>query len=371
MTTSRLKAVVASAMKHRRVALDMESNGFHRYPERVCLVQLAFSDSAYLIDPLSVEDMTPLGGLLNAPSIEKIFHAADYDIRSIDRDWGFRIRPLFDTGIAAAFVGYSRLGLAAVLKECLDVEIPKSKKLQRADWTNRPLSSELLGYAAEDVRHLDRLTTMLIKRLDDLGRTEWVREECERLANVRYSPPDTEMAFLSVKGSRALDGRGLALLKSLHIFREQEALRRDMPPFKIFSNATMLTLAASPNSDLAQMKGFGRYRYGKAASGVRRALRDGRRAPLVERPRSNVPRRSRVTAKEREVARVKLRALKQWRQGHAERLCIAPGIIWPAVSLERLSLYPGEFDNEIHATAIRHWQRHEFADSLSSFVKGI
>lgn len=368
-TTSRLNAVVASALKRPRVSLDIESNGFYRYPERVCLVQLAFADTPYLIDPLSVEDMTPLGDLLDDPSVKKIFHAADYDIRSLDRDWGFRVHPLFDTGIAAAFAGYKQLGLAAVLKECLDVEILKSKKLQRADWTVRPLSSELLEYAAEDVRHLDRLAKLLCQKLNRLGRMEWVREECENLANVRYTPPDTDIGFLSVKGSRALDARGLAVLKSLHGFREREALRRDKPPFKIFSDAVMLTLAVSPHSDLARVKGIGRYRYGRTASGMRKALREGLRAPPVERPRSSTPSRLSITRKQRQAARNRLRLLKRWRLGHAESLRIAPGIVWPAASLERLSLHPCEFDNEIQAATIRSWQRHQFADSLFSFIK--
>ena len=117
-----------------------------------------------------------------------IFHSADYDIRSMDRDWGFRVRGLFDTSIAAAFAGSERLGLAAVLKEYLDVEVNKDKKLQRADWSLRPLPEEMLRYAAEDVLHLARLKATLDGKLARLGRTAWVREEVERLARVRIRP---------------------------------------------------------------------------------------------------------------------------------------------------------------------------------------
>ena len=124
---ARLRSVVDSALNHRRVALDLESNGFHRYPERICLVQLAVSDRIYLVDTLAVDGLEPLGELLAASSVEKIFHAADYDIRSLDRDWSFSVSPLFDTSIAAALVGSSRLGLDTLLKEFLDVEISKSK----------------------------------------------------------------------------------------------------------------------------------------------------------------------------------------------------------------------------------------------------
>ena len=205
-TALQLEAVVASALSESRVALDIESNGFYRYPERICLVQLAVGDDIFLIDPLAVEDIALVGELMASSSVEKMFHAASHDIRSLDRDWQFRVTPLFDTSIAAAFVGHRSLGLASLLKECLGVDIPKSKRLQRADWTLRPISTDLQEYAASDVRHLHRLASILLEQLDELGRTDWVREECERLANVKYVPPDVEVAFLNVKGSRDLDG---------------------------------------------------------------------------------------------------------------------------------------------------------------------
>ena len=260
-------------MRQPRVAVDLESNGFYRYPERVCLVQLAIQDEVHIIDPLSVEDPAPLGRLLSDPSVGKIFHSADYDIRSLDRDWGFHVRGLFDTSIAAAFVGSEKLGLAAVLKEYLNVEVDKDKKLQRADWSRRPLTDQMLGYAAQDVLHLGRLRATLDARLAKLGRAAWVREETDRLARVRHTPQDTEWGFLSVKGTRNLDGRGLAVLQSLHAFRENEALKLDRPPFKVFSDSVIADLAADPHCDIARVKGIGRYGRGAAAAGVRRAIK--------------------------------------------------------------------------------------------------
>ena len=367
----RLEAVVESAARHARVAVDLESNGFHRYPERVCLVQIAAGDAAYFVDPLSLDDVSPLGRLLGDASVEKVFHSADYDVRSLDRDWGFRVRGLFDTSIAAAFTGSERLGLGAVLKEHLDVDIPKSKKLQRADWTLRPLSDEMLRYAAEDVLHLARLRDVLHGKLDRLGRAGWVEEETERLAAVRHSPPDPEWAFLSVKGSRDLDGRGLAVLRSLHDFRENEAVRRDRPPFKVFSDAVMAALAAEPSSDLTRVKGIGPYGRSPRSSGVRRAIRQGLAAPKVERPRPPRSGRPRPSKEDREAAPKRLRALKQWRLEHAGRLKLDPGLLWPAASLERLSLRPREFDAELHSAEVRRWQRGEFGQSLRALVEGL
>jgi ribonuclease D len=368
-TAPRLEAVVESASRHARVAVDLESNGFHRYPERVCLVQLAAGDAVYFIDPLSIEDVSPLGRLLADASVEKVFHSADYDIRSLGRDWGFRVRGLFDTSIAAAFTGSERLGLGAVLKEHVNVDIPKSKKLQRADWTIRPLSDEMLRYAAEDVLHLARLRTVLHRKLDKLGRAAWVEEETERLAAVRHSAPDVEWGFLSTKGSRDLDDRGLAVLRALHGFREKEARRRDRPPFKIISDAVIVALASEPSSDLARVKGIGPYGRARNSSGLRRAIREGLAAAPVKRPRPQRSGKSRLSRQEREAAPKRLRLLKQWRLEHASRLKLDPGMLWPAASLERLSLRPGELDDELQSAEVRRWQRQELGQSLREFAE--
>lgn len=359
---------MASALRESCVALDIESNGFHRYPERVCLVQLATGGDTFLIDPLAFENIAPLGELMASSSVEKLFHAASHDIRSLDRDWQFQVTPLFDTSIAAAFVGHRSLGLAALLKECLGVDIPKSKRLQRADWTNRPISAELQEYAAADVCHLHRLASILRERLDELGRTEWVREECERLASVKYVPPDVDAAFLTVKGSRDLDGRALAVLRSLHAFRERESRNRDRPPFKIFSDAAMITLAANQDCDLSEVKGLGTYAYGRRASGVRKAIRHGLNAEPVRRPRNKREDRPRLGAAERKAARERLRLLKQWRLDLALTLNLDPGLLWPARSLERISADPCRVESELHDSSVRRWQRREFSASLSEFV---
>ena len=365
---ARLETVVDTASRQTRVAVDLESNGFHRYPERVCLVQIAVGDEAYFVDPLSVEDVSPLGRLLADASVEKVFHSADYDVRSLSRDWGFRVHGLFDTSIAAAFTGSERLGLAAVLKEHLDVDIPKSKKLQRADWTLRPLSNEMLRYAAADVLHLARLREVLHGKLRKLGRTGWVEEETERLAAVRHSEPDPEWGFLSIKGSRDLDGRGLAVLRSLHDFRESEARRRDRPPFKVLSDAVLVALAAEPGSDLMRVKGIGPYAYRRNSSGLRSAIREGLGSAPVKRPRPLPSGRPRLSRADREAAAKRLRLLKQWRLEHAGRLKLDPGLLWPAPSLERLSVEPGDFDGEAKSDEVRQWQRRELGQSLRALA---
>ena len=157
--------------------------------------------------------MTPLGGVLSDERVEVVLHSGDHDIRSLDRDWSFRVTSLFDTSIAAAFTGMDRLGLATVLESSLEISITKDKKLQRSDWTIRPLKPKSLRYAADDVRHLLELADTLKNRLIHLGRLDWVIEESERIASIRYQPPDPETAVFRVKGARHLNPRGLAILK--------------------------------------------------------------------------------------------------------------------------------------------------------------
>ncbi|MDA1348168.1 MAG: HRDC domain-containing protein, partial [Chloroflexi bacterium] len=342
--------------------------GFHRSPERICLIQLATPDSVYLIDPLEIDDPSPLGELLADASVEKVLHSADYDVRSLDRDWGFRIRNLFDTSIAAAFVGSTMLGLGAVLQEFLKVEVNKSKKLQRADWTLRPLRPDAQHYAAGDVLHLERVRDLLVARLSALSRLEWVAEECERLADVRYRPPDYEWGFASVKGSRTLDGRGLAVLRSLHQFRENEAVKRDRPPFKVLPDAALLTLAASPDADLPRVKGLGRFGHPPASNGLEAAIRDGLRDGPISRPRSTGA-GPRLSPTERAKAQDRLQRLKGWRTGLGRRLGLDPALLWPAVSLTRIASSRDGLDAEFTSAEVRSWQRREFGDSLRSFVE--
>ena len=353
------------------VAVDLESNGFHRYPEHICLVQLAIGESVYIVDPLAIDDMSPLGRLMADDKVEKVMHSADYDIRSLDRDWGFHTAALFDTSIAAAFLGSARLGLAAVLEEWLGVEVTKTKSIQRSDWTRRPLSGESLEYAADDVRHLAALRNKLGVELAKLSRLEWVNEECERLGRVRSQPHDPEWAFLSIKGRSALDARGLGVLRSLHRFREREALRRNTPPFKIISNGKLVELAASPERDLAAVGGLGRFGRGAEMSRLRAAIHEGLKEGPVRLPKRGKPVSPRLGPGERDIAATRFQKLKDWRADRGAALGIDPPLVWSAVSLERLSRLPQSLDEEIAGPDVRAWQAGEFETSLRKLTASL
>ncbi len=352
--------------RERRIGFDLESNGFFRYPECICLIQFFASRRIYLIDPLAIEDMSPLGEVLANPGVETVLHSGDHDIRSLDRDWGFHVGNLFDTSIAAAFVGSERLGLASTLQDFLDVTIPKEKSIQRSDWSIRPLSDTALAYAAGDVRHLFDLQDRLVERLQELGRMQWVREECDRLAAIRFNPPDPEMAVFAVKGSRDLDGRGLAILKALMEYRERHALRLGRPHFRVIPDAALVSLSADPNADLREVRGLGMFSRGRLASGIRDAIKKGMAAQPLQRPR--LPRGRRLSRPERAKVSSRLDKLRAWRTEHAKQLSLAVGLLWPMASLQRIASAPDDLESELEAPAIRRWQRKEFEESLRELV---
>ena len=364
---SHLPEVIERLSRETRVAVDIESNGFFRYHERVCLVQLATTRSAYLVDPLAIGNVRPLGDLLSNRSVEKVFHSADYDLRSLDRDWGFRVNNLFDTSIAAAFVGSARLGLQSVLKEYAGVESKKPLRLQRSDWSIRPLSPEARTYAADDVLHLLEARDVLLARLKKLSRLEWAMEEFSRLERVKHSVPDRALAFLSIKGSRDLDGRGLAVLSSLYRFREQEARRLDRPPFKVISNSALIQLSSQPEIDLLLAKGLGRFGHPPADRLLKAAIDEGLRSlPLtLQKPKLT---QEELNLEELKKIEARLHSLRAWRRQLGKDLQLDPGLLWPAIGLKRLSKNPQDLDSEFASSEIRDWQQREFGTGLNEVL---
>ncbi len=358
-----LAAAVEAMHKEPAIALDTESNSFFHYPEQLCLVQIATSRAVVIVDPLAFSEVLSLKGVLANPGIQKIIHAADYDVRSLDRAWGFRVANIYDTSLAARFAGVTQFGLAALAEELIGVKLNKEKRLQRSDWSRRPLSREAQEYAAADVRYLVALRDELDKRLRLSGRTEWVAEEFMRLETIHYEPPDPESAFLAVKGSRDLSPRGLAVLRALFTFRDREALRQGKPPFYVLGDATLLYLAANPEANLAHVPGLGSAGLQRFGHLLQQAIKEGRSAPPFHRPRP-AQRRGRPT--EEQIAR--LRMLKAWRSALGKQMCMDPSLLWPMASLERLAGQTSTLDAEFAAPEVRAWQRQEFGASLRTLL---
>lgn len=349
-------------------SVDTESNSMHAYRGRICLIQLAWGNSVCLLDPLAVTDLSSLGSLLGDKAITKLMHGADYDLRCFSREYGFEVKGLFDTEICARFCGMVAPNLAATLLTYLRVEIPKSRRLQRSNWALRPLTGEAREYAASDVRHLAPLAGELRRRLGKLGRADWVQEEFARMerSGAQASEP-AGPSFLRVKGSDRLDPQQLAVLKALFEFRESEAERADLPPYRVMGNDTLLHLARDPRSPLDEAPGMPPQLLRRSGNRIKSEIQRALRGPGVERPAR--PLRNLPPSKS---AQRRLQALKVWRSEKGATLGLDPSLLWPAASLDRLARDPSGWAEEGEAVEnpdVRAWQRREFARELKEVVE--
>ena len=235
-----------------RVALDLEANSMFAYREQACLIQITIPAQDFIIDPLAPLDLSGLGRLLANPSVEKVFHAAEYDIILLKRGYGWQVNNLFDTMWAARILGYKKYGLANLLNQFYQVKL--NKRYQKSNWCKRPLSSEQITYAQYDTHYLLKLRDDLETELEDKGCDEEAEETFTQ--QTRVEPPDTEFnpdSFWSMSGVYDLKPRQRAVLKALNIYRDQEAQRRNQPLFKIFGERTLLELAEQMPQHLDQL----------------------------------------------------------------------------------------------------------------------
>lgn len=351
-----LRDAVTSISSATRLGVDTEADSRHHYPEKTCLIQVVANDRVFIIDPLADIDVGAFREMFEWSEVEKIFHGADFDLRGLNRDWGFELKGVYDTNTGARFAGLERFGYAALIEDLLGPIIAKDQRLQRSDWSKRPLTEAALEYAAADVIYLGEVRDAIDERVAKLGRSAWVTEELERLEQIRYTPPDPDSAYLSVRGSHKLDGRGLSVLKALWELREAEARRLDRPTAFVISAETLIAIATEPEVDLAEVKGLGQQTRRRLGSSIARAVKAGLTADPLKRAPGRTPFRPRPSAQEAE----RLTKLKEWRIAEGEKLSMDPSLLWPMRSLERLAREPEKFDEELESSEIRRWQRGEF-----------
>ncbi len=354
-TPAALAEVIAAARAEPLVAADTEAASFHRYRDRVYLVQLSTRRATAVIDPLAIADFTPFGTLLADANVEKIFHDADYDLRTLDRDYGFRARHLFDTRIAAQLAGEPAIGLAALLEKYLGVRLAKAH--QRADWSQRPLTPAMLAYAADDTRHLPRLRDAMRDRLIALGRLPWAEEEFHHLEDLRWTgPPDDGRAYQRIKGAKALTPRSLAALRELVAWRDGVAAERDTALFRIIDNESLLALSRAlprSTSDLGAIRELPATlarRHGPAlvaAVGLALAL-----------PERDLPTRDRVPRAPRDPdLDTRVERLKTARNTVAQQLAIDPGVLCGKSTLEAIARQrPADLAALARLDDVRQWQ---------------
>ena len=338
-TPAEIDALVASLRGARALSIDTEADGLHHYPVKLCLVQVADDRGrGHLADPLALPTLAPLAPFFADPGVIKVLHAADNDLSYLKRLYGFTVSNLFDTAIAARFLGVTSLSLDGLLRDFLGVDPGPSR--QKDDWSKRPLSAAQETYALNDVLHLIPLRDKLLEALRAKGRDLWVEEECAAVAAMpapeRVVDPD---AYMKLKGAKDLDGRGLAVLRELANMRETLAMKADRPPFMILGNEVLVALAALKPRDAAAIltvKGCTANVVRRAGEAILAAVERGMAVPDDELPVRRPNPRPRISG----AVQRRSEALRAWRVEVAKRVELDAGVIFPQRLIDRLAQDP-------------------------------
>jgi ribonuclease D len=366
-TAAGLEDIARSLEKEKAVAVDLEADSMYHYKEKVCLIQIATEKTSVVIDPLAIKDLAPLNPIFSNPDIKKIFHGADYDVRSLYRDFKIRINNLFDTELACRFLGIKETGLQAVLKMFFNVNV--DKKYQKKDWSKRPLPKEMMAYASKDVIYLLPLARMLIHRLKKIDRMTWVLEECEDLSKVRPVSSNEAPLFIKFKGAGRLKSRSLAMLEALLQFRKRVAEKKDKPFFKIIGNESIMKITTARPLTLRRLKNI------KALSNRQISMYGSDLinvvAKALEIPESELPvfpsPKSPVLPNG---APAKIKALKFWRASKANALGIDPGILCNNALITAIAVKnPGDSKSLETVEEMKNWQKQAFGGEIIRVLK--
>ena len=324
-----------------RLAVDTESNSLHAYREQVCLIQFTTPNKDYVIDPLALQDMSALGPIFSNPNIEKIFHASEYDLICLRRDFDFQFANLFDTMHAARVLGYQFVGLDNLLAEKFQFEI--DKRHQKADWAVRPLTPAQLDYARLDTHFLFDLRDVLEAELKERDRLQIAQEDFARACKVEIHKEKLNgTSWRRFSTRKDITPRELTVLSELCISRDRIAERMNRPVFKVIADALLIDIARNlPEKDV-DLGGLGLTpkQIRLWGSEILEAVKRGTVAPLVEREQIKRP-------NERTLKR--LERLKNWRKKVAQEMGVESDIVLPKAYLNSLAEDPPKSLQELES----------------------
>lgn len=249
-TQHKLDFLVRKLKSKSEIAVDLEGNSLYSYHSKICLIQISTRNENFVIDPLSIKDISILGSVFSDKSIEKIIHGSHYDIHLLYNCTGIKIRNLFDTQIAASFLGEKKTGLASLIEKNFNVHL--QKKYQKSNWAIRPLSEEMIEYAVSDTKYLLFLAEILKKDLIKKNRLSWVKEECEVFSDsVKNLQPEKQDR---IKGFGNLSEKEYPVLEAILNIRNQIAKEKDISPFKVIDRQTIYRIIKSGNINLEKLK---------------------------------------------------------------------------------------------------------------------
>ena len=342
------------------LSIDTEFVRERTYYPRLALIQIGNEDIAACIDPLAIDDLSPIKRLFQNRAITKVFHAASQDLEIFQQLFDELPQPLFDTQIAASVLGLGdQIGYANLVKEILDVELDKTQS--RTDWLQRPLSTRQIKYAEDDVRYLTRIYPILLKRLDELDRRHWLDEDFAALTDPARYQPNPEQIWRKVKGVNRLKGVQLAILQALAAWREREAMERDIPRRRVIGDELLLDMARQrpKNIDaLSKLRGISGGFVGRHGESVLALIQQAQQTPREQWPK--LPKIVRLSAAED----AQVDALSAIIKLCAARYRINATNLTNRKELERL--VTGERDLAI----LKGWRLHHGGTLLLEFLEG-
>jgi ribonuclease D len=346
-----------------QLAIDLEANSLFAYREQVCLIQISIPDQDFIVDPTAPLELGGLGELLADGDIEKVFHAAEYDLMLVKRQYGWTLQNLFDTMWAARILGYPRCGLANLLHDFYDVE--QNKKHQKADWCRRPINERMLAYAQMDTHYLLRLRDEMSAELKDSDclaeAQEIFADQCHIELNDNSFKPD---GFWSINGMRNLSLQKKALVKALFIYRDQQARRLNRPPFKVFNNRTIVEMAEAAPKYLEELS----HVHGMSAGQIRRYGRSILKV-IAQATHDPPPKRPQRKPRPPDAVATRYEKLHNWRKNKARErgvesdVIISRGALWALAWANPRS--PAELDN---TEKIGPWRRVAYGPEILSLL---
>lgn len=279
---ARFEAVVNELLSAERYALDTEFHRERTYFPQLALLQIAWADGLVLVDPFAV-DLAPFAQVLGGDGLA-VLHAADQDLEVLDQACGTRPRRLFDTQLAAGFLGMSSPSLLTLVDKLLGIRLPKGDRL--TDWTRRPLTDEQQSYAASDVIYLVELYERISDGLRERGRLAWAEEECDLLLRRARGPQDPATAWWRIKESRQLRGKARGVAQELAAWRERRAAELDTPSRFVLPDMAVAGIAHRPPrslSELGAVRGLdGRHVKGDLGREIMEAVERGQALPVSD-----------------------------------------------------------------------------------------
>ena len=367
-----LKAAVDQLKTAPVIGVDTEADSFHSYREKVCLVQISDLKTDFIVDPLRVSDMSPLGEIMADPGMVKVLHGADYDIVSLKRDFGYQFENVFDTMISAQFLGFDKVGLADLIRRFFGHTI--DKKYQRHDWSKRPLLDEHLDYARGDTHWLPAIRELLLIHLNRTGRLAAVEEECALVQTREWQGrTSSEADFLRVKGATSLEPSQQKVLRAVWEYRDGKAKDSDRPAFKLIPDPFLLAIAKAQPTDAEALTKMARRgssmvrRHGDAlVQAVKDGIADEREIPKIPRPaKSRTPRIGPGLDRY-------LTALKDWRNQKVQRTGLPPVAVANNTLLKEIArLVPTDLDGLAEVPGIRNWQLQDHGEEVLDVVAQI